>query len=84
MAYKDPGYRKSSMKAFDLYWGPEGRKINTVYAQTMRAAIRKAPKPYRRYLGEIYAVETNPQVGKHPDCLCDHARLVGHCPIHNG
>tara|TARA_B100001778_G_scaffold334952_2_gene349503 strand:- start:20281 stop:20424 length:144 start_codon:yes stop_codon:yes gene_type:complete len=45
------------MKTFDLYWSPEGSKIARVKAKTMRAAIRKAPKPYRRYLGEIYAVE---------------------------
>ena len=45
------------MKTYDLYWSPEGRKIATVKALTMRAAIRKAPKPHRRYLGEIYAKE---------------------------
>ena len=45
------------MKTYDLFWSPEGRKIATVQARTMRAAIRKAPMPYRRYLGEIYAVE---------------------------
>ena len=45
------------MKTFDLYWSPEGRKIATVRARTMAAAIRKAPMPYRRFLGEIYAVE---------------------------
>ena len=45
------------MKTYDLFWSPEGRKIATVTARTMRAAIRKAPMPYRRYLGEIYAVE---------------------------
>mgnify|MGYP001576479045 CR=1 FL=1 len=48
--------RKSGMRVFALYWSPEGRKIATVTARTMRAAIRKAPKPYRHYLGEIYAV----------------------------
>lgn len=44
------------MKVFTLYWSPEGRVIATVRARTARAAIRKAPMPYRRYLGEIYAV----------------------------
>lgn len=44
------------MKTWQLYWAPEGRRIpGTVQAQTERAAIRKAPLPYRRYLGEIYA-----------------------------
>lgn len=45
------------MKTFDLYWAPEGKKIATVQAKTARAAIRKAPMPYRKYLGEIYATE---------------------------
>lgn len=40
---------------FDLYWAPEGRKIATVAAVDALAAIRKAPMPYRKYLGEIYA-----------------------------
>lgn len=44
-----------------LYWSPEGRVIaHAVEAKTARAAIRKAPKPYRTYLGEIYAVCENP------------------------
>lgn len=38
-----------------LYWSPEGKKIGVVVADTARAAVRKAPKPYRKYLGEIYA-----------------------------
>lgn len=42
---------------WDLYWAPEGRKIATVQARTARAAKRKAPQPYRKFLGEIYAVE---------------------------
>lgn len=45
------------MKTFILYWSPEGRPIARVQARGMRAAIRKAPYPYRRYLGEIYAIE---------------------------
>lgn len=47
----------AGMKCYELYWSPEGKRIAVVTARTMRAAIRKAPKPYRRYLGEIYAVE---------------------------
>lgn len=43
---------------FDLYWSPEGRKIATVDAQNRSAAIRKAPKPYKKYLGEIYATNS--------------------------
>jgi len=44
------------MKTYTLMWSPDGRPIATVRARTARAAIRKAPYPYRRYLGEIYAV----------------------------
>ena len=45
------------MKTYNLFWAPEGRQIATVQARTPSAAIRKAPMPYRHYLGEIYAVE---------------------------
>jgi hypothetical protein len=43
------------MKKWVVYWSPEGRPIATVKAKTGRAAIRKAPFSYRRYLGELYA-----------------------------
>lgn len=45
------------VRGWDVYWSPEGRKIATVQAKTEREAIRKAPMPYRRYLGEMYAQE---------------------------
>lgn len=45
------------MKTWNLFWSPEGRQIATVTARTASAACRKAPLPYRRYLGEIYAEE---------------------------
>ncbi len=45
------------MKTFILYWAPEGKKIAIVQARSMAFAIRKAPMPYRRFLGEIYAIE---------------------------
>jgi hypothetical protein len=41
---------------FDIFWAPEGRCIETVDAKTAHAAKRKAPKPFRKYLGEIYVV----------------------------
>lgn len=44
------------MKTWTVYWGPTGAAIATVTARSARAAIRKAPYPYRRYLGEMYAV----------------------------
>lgn len=53
----------SGPTTFELYWAPEGKKIAQVTAQTARAAIRKAPMPYRRYLGEIYAVSIDEQKG---------------------
>lgn len=45
------------LKTWRLIWGPEGRTIATVTASTYRQAIRKAPAPYRRFLGEIRAEE---------------------------
>lgn len=50
--------KRDSMKTYDVYWSPEGRKIATVQAKDERAAIRKAPLPYRKFLGEMYAQET--------------------------
>ena len=40
---------------YDVYWSPEGRCIATVLALTAQKAVRKAPQPYRKYLGEMYA-----------------------------
>lgn len=48
---------KRVMKTYKLVWSPTGQTIATVTASTMRAAIRKAPKPYSKYKGEIYAEE---------------------------
>lgn len=45
------------LRTFKLFWSPEGKHIATVEAKDRKAAIRKAPKPYRKYLGEIYADE---------------------------
>ena len=47
------------MKTYNVYWAPEGRCIATVEAKDVRTAIRKAPMPYRKYLGEMYAEETD-------------------------
>jgi hypothetical protein len=38
---------------FELTWSPEGRVITLVQAKTIKAARRKAPQPFRKYLGEI-------------------------------
>lgn len=45
------------MNTYELYWSPEGRKIATVSAKNIRAAVRLAPQPYRKFLGEIYTKE---------------------------
>jgi hypothetical protein len=59
---------------FDVYWSPEGRCIATVEAQDTRAAIRKAPQPYRKYLGEMYALAVTDSGAK---CDCE-----PRCPRH--
>lgn len=43
------------MKTWNLFWAPEGRQIATVRAMTYGAAVRKAPLPWGKYLGEVYA-----------------------------
>jgi hypothetical protein len=61
-----------SAKTFDVYWSPEGRRIATVEATDNRAAIRKAPQPYRLYPGEMYAVNVIDSVAPcdvTPTCL---------------
>jgi hypothetical protein len=45
------------LKTWILTWAPEGREIATVQARTAKAARRKAPMPYRAYLGEISVKE---------------------------
>jgi hypothetical protein len=47
----------SANKTFDLIWSPEGRCIATVDAANIARAKRMAPKPYRKFLGEIYVLE---------------------------
>lgn len=50
-----PASAKRIMADYRLTWSPTGQPIGTVRASTSRAAKRKAPKPYRKYLGEIIA-----------------------------
>jgi hypothetical protein len=47
------------MKTWTLWWSPEGRPFAVVEAMTAHAAVRKAPPPYNKYLGDIYATEGN-------------------------
>ena len=46
----------SQLTSYRLTWSPEGKYIGTVKAKDPKSARRKAPLPYRKYLGEI-AVE---------------------------
>lgn len=41
---------------FLVFWSPEGRQIAEVQARNPHQAIRLAPKPYRLYPGECYAL----------------------------
>ncbi len=43
------------MRRFRLIWAPSATEIGIVEARTASSAIRKAPMPYRKYLGEIRA-----------------------------
>jgi hypothetical protein len=50
---------EQSKKTYELIWSPEGRCIATVRATSPKAAIKKAPPPWSRYPGEIYAKEVS-------------------------
>jgi hypothetical protein len=47
------------MQRWRLYWAPTAEFIGTVEARTIKAARRKAPRPYRKYLGEIRVEPAN-------------------------
>lgn len=71
------------MRTYNVYWSPEGRVIATVQAKDQRAAIRKAPKPYRKYLGELYAVDaTEPNAWKATIVLESEGFLLGGTRVH--
>lgn len=48
------------MKLWRLWWMPEGNPIALVRATERSKAVRKAPAPYREFLGEILAEEVPP------------------------
>jgi hypothetical protein len=49
--------QRNALRTFELMWAPSGQLIAVVKATSPRQAIAKAPMPYRRYRGEIYATE---------------------------
>ena len=72
-----------SSPRYTLYWSPEGRPIATgVEARSARAAKRKAPHPYRRYLGEIGAELENPNAYKAVISLHSEGFLLGGSRMH--
>lgn len=54
MGFTEPKNRQP-MPTWILFWSPEGREIARVTAPTARDAVKRAPKPYSKYKGEIYA-----------------------------
>lgn len=54
--------KESRTQSFSLFWSPTGQRIaQGVRANSAKAAVRKAPAPYRKFLGEIYATEEGGQ-----------------------
>jgi hypothetical protein len=56
MQDQKPAAKPSRPMRLHIYWAPEGRRIATVEAYSVSEALRKAPLPYRKYLGEMYTV----------------------------
>lgn len=48
---------RSKLLTFKIFWSPEGRCIATVEARNAAQALRKTPRPYRKYMGEVYVEE---------------------------
>ena len=47
--------KKRVINIYDLYWSPTAEHIAVVRASTYRRAIRRTPKPYSKFKGEVYA-----------------------------
>jgi hypothetical protein len=45
------------VKKWNIFWSPEGRVIATVEAKTAVEAKKKTPKPYKKFMGEVYVEE---------------------------
>ncbi len=49
-------------RTFRLYWAPDAHTISVVEASSAAEARKKAPKPYKKFLGEVGVEElTSPQ-----------------------
>ena len=48
---------ETAPKTWALFWSPTGQHVDTVKAHTARQAKRKVCKPYRNFIGELFAVE---------------------------
>ena len=46
---------KPGLQTYRLRWAPTAQVIAVVKANSARGAVKKAPPPYRKYLGEVYA-----------------------------
>jgi len=49
--------RRVNQRTYLLFWSPTAQHIATVQASSPSAAKRKAPLPYRRFAGELYATD---------------------------
>ena len=49
------------LKVWRLYWAPEARQIAVVRASTAAIAIKRTPKPWSKYRGEVYVEEAVPK-----------------------
>jgi hypothetical protein len=49
------------LKTWRLVWSPEGRTFDTVYAVDRVGAMKQVRQPYRKYIGEVYAEEIEPE-----------------------
>lgn len=52
--------RSFALPTYELRWAPEGKVIARVRAENPAKARRMAPKPYRKYLGEIGVTVVTP------------------------
>jgi len=48
---------KVELKKYKLVWAPSAQEIATVLASSPAKARALAPMPWRKFRGEIYAVE---------------------------